>query len=169
MRTGRHTFKQVMDLFDQKQDQNVIPVLQNANEVMHRLALDNQKSDVAIEADQTVQDEGEGAVSGVDDSDDEKVSFGPVAKSKAGAKFRQRDKSSALKNVTPTYGNKLASIVSIFRAWKEFRDSLGTDVMNQYQGTLVKGRSALTPHWPPIKMSKGTRLRTSCTPSHRTS
>ena len=123
-------FRQVMELFDQKPDQNVIPTLRNAQEVMHRLALANQKSDVAIEADRTVQGEAEGAVAGADDDDDEEVSFGPVAKSKAGAKFRQRDKSSALKNVTPTYGNKLASIVSTFRAWKEFRDSLGTDVMN---------------------------------------
>jgi hypothetical protein len=105
-----------MDLFDQNQDQNAIPTLRNANEVMHRLALANQKSDVAIEADQTVQDEAEGAVAGADDDDDEEVNFNPVAKSNAGAKVRQRDKSSALKNVTPTNESKLASIVSTFLA-----------------------------------------------------
>jgi hypothetical protein len=91
---------------------------------MHRLALANQKSDVAIEADRTVQDEAEGAVVGADDSDDEEVSSDPVAKSKAGAKVRQRDKSSALKNGTPPYRNKLASIMSTFRAWKVFRVAL---------------------------------------------
>jgi hypothetical protein len=133
------TFKQVMDLFDQKQDQNDIPTLRNANEVMIRLALANQKSDVAIEADRTVQDESKGVVAGADDDDDEEVRINPVAKSKAGAKVRQRDKRSALKNITPTYGNKLASTVSTFLAWKVFRDSLGTDVMNQYQGTFGEG------------------------------
>ncbi len=110
---------------------------------MHRLALANQKSDVAIEADRTVQDKAEGALAGADDSDDEEVSSGPVAKSKAGAKVRQRNKSPALKNATPTYGNKLASIVSTFRAWKVFRVSLGTDVMNQYKGTFGEGEDGL--------------------------
>ena len=75
-----------MDLFNQKQDQNTIPTLRNATEGMHRLALANQKSDVAIEADRTVQDEAEGAIAGADDSDDDEVSSGPVAKSKASAK-----------------------------------------------------------------------------------
>ncbi len=61
-----------MDLFDQLHYQDAIPTLRNAKEVMHRLALANQKSDVdvAIEADQTEQNEVEGAVAGADDSDD---------------------------------------------------------------------------------------------------
>jgi len=132
-----------MDLFDQKQDYNAISTLRNAKEVMHRLALANQRSDVAIEADRTVHDEAKGAVAGADDFDEEEVSSGPVAKSKASAKVRQREKSSALKNITPTYENKLASIVSTFRAWKMFRDSLGTDVMNQYQGIFGEGEVSL--------------------------
>jgi hypothetical protein len=84
----RTTLRQVMELFDKKPDQNAIPTLKNANEVMNRLALANQKSDVAIEADRTIMDEAEGAVPGADDDDDEEVSSGPVAKSKAGAKVR---------------------------------------------------------------------------------
>jgi hypothetical protein len=84
----RTTFKQVMNLFDQKLDQNVIPMLRNAKKAMHRLALVNQKSDVAIETDRTVQDEAEEAVAGADNSDDEEVSSGPVAKTKVGAKVR---------------------------------------------------------------------------------
>ena len=65
----RTTFRQVMELFDQKPDQNAIPTLRNAKEVMNRLAFAHQKSDVAIEADLTVQDEAEGAVAGADDDD----------------------------------------------------------------------------------------------------
>jgi len=110
------TFRQVMKLFDQNPDQNAIPTLRNAKGVMNRLALANQKSDVVIETGRIVMDEAEGAVAGVDDDDDEEVTAGPVTKSKAGAKVRQRDKSSAFKNVIPTFGNKLASVVSTFRA-----------------------------------------------------
>ncbi len=90
-----------------------------------------------------MQDEAGGAVAGADDDDDVEASSGPVAKSKAGAKIRQRDKSSALKNATSTYGNKLASVMSTFRACTVFRDSLGTDVMNQYQGTFGEGEVGL--------------------------
>ena len=122
-----------MELFDQTPDQNAIPTLQNPKEVMKRLAKANPKSDIAIEADRTIQDEVEGAVAGADTDDDEEVSSRPVAKSAAGAKVRQRDKSSALKELTGTYANMLADIASTFRAWKVFRDSLGTDVLNTYQ------------------------------------
>ena len=88
----RTTFRQVMELFDQKPNQNAILTLRNVKEVMNRLALANRKSDVAIEADRTIRDEAEGAVAGADDDDDEEVSSGPVAKSKAGAKVQQREK-----------------------------------------------------------------------------
>ena len=124
-----------MDLSDQKPGQNAIPTLRNAKEVMKRLAKANPESAIAIEADRTVQDEAEGAVAGADADDDEEVSSGPVAKSAAGAKVRERDNSSALKEVTDTYGNKSSDILSTFRAWKVFRDSLGADVMHAYQGT----------------------------------
>jgi hypothetical protein len=87
--------------------------------------------------------EAEGAVDGADEDDDEEVTSGPVAKSKAGANVRQRDKSSALKNVTPTYVNKLVSVVITFRAWKVFRDSLGTDVMHAYQSGYGEGKVGL--------------------------
>jgi len=82
-----------------------------------------------------VQDEEEGAVAGADDDGDEETSSGPIAKSAAGANVRQRDKSTALKDIKPPYGNRLASIISMFRAWKVFRDSLGSDVMNKYKVT----------------------------------
>jgi hypothetical protein len=88
-------------------------------------------------------DEAEGAVARADDDDDIEVTSGPVAKSKAGAKVRQRDKSSALKNVTPAYGNKLAYVVNPFRAWKVFRDSLGTSVMNKYPDGYGEGEVGL--------------------------
>jgi hypothetical protein len=74
-----------------------------------------------------VQDEAEGAVAGANDDDDEDISSGPVAKSAAGAKVWQRDKSTALKKIKPAYGNRLAYIISTFRAWKVFRDNLGSD------------------------------------------
>jgi hypothetical protein len=132
-----------VELFDQTPDQNAIPTLQNPKEVMKRLAKANPKSDIAIEADRTVQDEAEGAVAGADADDDEEVLSGPVAKSAAGAKVRQRDKSSALKELTGTYANKSANILSTFRAWKVFRDSLGTDVMHTYRGGHGEGDMGL--------------------------
>ena len=107
--------------------------MRDAKELMHRLAEVNSKSDIAIEADRTVHAEAEGAVAGENADHDEEFSL-PVCKERGGAKVRQRDKSSALKNVTSSYGNKLADILSIFRAWGVFRDSLGIDFMNLYQG-----------------------------------
>ena len=82
-------------------------------------------------------------MTGADDSDDDEVSSGPMANSKESAMVRQRDKSPALQISTPTYGNNPASIVSTFRAWKVFRDSLGNDMMNQYQGTFGYGEVGL--------------------------
>ena len=52
----RTAFRQVIELFDQKPDQNAIPTLKNAKEVANRLALGNQKSYIAIEADRTIMD-----------------------------------------------------------------------------------------------------------------
>jgi hypothetical protein len=137
------TFRQLMELFNQKPEQNAVPILRDVKEVMERLAKANPKSAIAIEADRTIMDEAEGAVAGADEDDDEEMSSSPVAKSKAGAKVRQRDKNSALKNVTPTYGNKLSDMLSTLRACKVFQDILGSDDVIKYQGTYGEGEMGL--------------------------
>jgi hypothetical protein len=141
MRTGRLSSRSW--IYYQKPDQNAIPTLRDAKEVMRRLAIKNKKTVLAIEADRTVHDESEGAVAGEDDDDDQEISSDPIAKSAAGAKVQQRDKSTPLKYVKPTYGNRLASIISTFRAWKVFRDSLGSDVMDKYEGTYGENEVGL--------------------------
>ncbi len=37
----------------------------------------------------------------------------------------------------------MSDILSTFRAWKVFRDSLGSDVMNKYQGGFCEGEMGL--------------------------
>ena len=103
----------------------------------------DRKSEKQIEADIAVQDWSVGAVAGKDD-DDEEVSSGPlVIMSKPATATRARDNSSILKIVSATYSRKIGHIATTFGAWKVFRDSLGTDVLQQYRGTFEEGKIGL--------------------------
>jgi hypothetical protein len=100
-----------------------------------------QKTPLDIERDRTVQDEAEGAVAGRDDDDDEEINSGTV--SKAANVVRARDKSSELKNVKSSYANRLGSIVATWHGWKLFGESLGTDVLDAYNGGFGAGDMGL--------------------------
>ncbi len=60
--------------------------------------------------------------------------------SKPTTAVRARDKSLLLKHVTGTYAEKIRHIATTFVSWKVFRESLGTDVLQQYIGTFKKGQ-----------------------------
>jgi len=140
----RATFRMIREEFaSQKLDDNAVPILKKVEEILAFLRDKYRKSEKQIEADMTVQDSSVGAVAGKDD-DDEEVSSGPrVIMSKPATAVRARDKSSILKNVTGTYAGKIGHIATTFGSWKDFRDSLGTDVLQQYRGTFEEGQVGL--------------------------
>ena len=83
------TFWQLMELFNQKPEQNVIPILRDVKEVcMERLAKANFKSTIAIEANMTVMEKAEGAVANSYDDDEKEVMSGLIEKSNVSAKVR---------------------------------------------------------------------------------
>jgi len=94
---------------------------------------------VQIERDQTVMDIAEGDVAGRDADDDDEVSSSAV--SRAASVIRPRSKYEALKQVKSSYANKLGDIVSTMRAWKVFGESLGSDVLQEYEGAFDEGQS----------------------------
>jgi hypothetical protein len=104
-KTNRATFEQFRVHFGQKPDDNAIPFLRKIDDIKRFLREIHTKTAAQLEADATVQDSSVGAVAGRDDDDDEEVSSGGVqlTKSSSGTKVRARDKSSALKDVTPSY------------------------------------------------------------------
>ncbi len=87
-----------------------------------------------MERDQTVQDSAEGAVAGRDAVDDAQVTSGAV--SRAAKVIRACDKSSELKDIKTSYTNMLGHIISTFKVWSLFAESLGTDTLQQYEGTF---------------------------------
>ena len=117
---------------------NAIPILRQSDRVMAYFRETERKTSLDIERDRTVQDAAEGAVAGKDDDDEEISSRGGTV-SRAANVVRARDKSSELKNVKTSYANKLASIVATWFGWKLFAESLGTDVLESYQGTFQPG------------------------------
>jgi hypothetical protein len=135
----QRTFKRLMtDFAKQDWDDNAIPILRQADRVMAYFRETERKTSLDIERDRTVQDAAEGAVAGKDDDDEEISSRGGTV-SRAANVVRARDKSSELKNVKTSYANKLASIVATWFGWKLFAESLGTDVLESYQGTFQPG------------------------------
>ena len=141
----RATFRMIREEFANKElDDNAVPTLKKVDEILAFLRDKYRKSEKQIQADMTVQDSSVGAVAGKDDDDDEEISSGPrVIMSKPATATRARDKSSILKNVTATYSSKIGHIATTFGAWKVFRDSLGTDILQQYRGTFEEGQVGL--------------------------
>ena len=142
---GAHqaVFRRLMtDLDKQDWDDNSIPILRQADIVMAYFRETERKTSLDIERDRTVQDEAEGAVAGRDDDDEEINSRGGTV-SKAANVVRARDKSSELKNVKSSYANKISSLTATWFGWKVFAESLGTDVLESYQGTHQPGQLGL--------------------------
>jgi hypothetical protein len=137
----RATFRTIREEFaNQKLDDNAVPTLKKVDEVLAFLRGKHAKSKQQIEANMTVQDSAEGVVAGKDDDNDEEVSSVPrviprIIMSKLATNVRAREKNSILKNITGNYSGKIGHITTTFGAWKIFRDSLGTDVLQQYRGT----------------------------------
>ena len=155
----RRTFRQIRtEMVKQDLDDNAIPTLRKAKEVMAWFRKRNTKTAVQVEADATQQDSSVGAVAGRDDSDDEEVTSGP-ATSVAGKRSRARTKSVALKGVTQSYSKKLGHITTTFEAWKAFRDSLGTDVLQEYRGTFGEGEVGLMQAIQADKETQGNKPR----------
>ena len=166
----RTTFRIIRKEFtNQKLDDNAVPMLKKVEEVLAFLRGKHPKSKQQIEADMTVKDSAVGAVAGKDDDDDEEVSSGPgIIMSKPATNVRARDKSSILKNVTDTYSGKIGHITTTFGSWKRFRDSLGTDVPQQYRGTYDEGQDGLFQAIQVAKEGQKTKQRTKCMLFHLT-
>jgi hypothetical protein len=151
-RAVRTTFRQIREEFAKAgASDNAVPVLRKASELMAWLRARYRKTAQQVEADATVQDSSVGAVAGRADDDEEVTSGRPavsgsgeaVAVSKPATAVRARTKSSELKQVSQTYSSKLGHVVTTFGAWRVFRDSLGTDVLQAYRGTFGEGEVGL--------------------------
>jgi hypothetical protein len=79
-----------------------------------------------------------GAVAGRGANDEDEISSARNSGtlSRAANVIRARAKSQALKGVKASYPNKLGDIINTMRAWKVFGDSLGSDVLQVYEGTF---------------------------------
>ena len=135
---ARLTFRKIREHFNAVWKDNLVPVLRQANKVMAFLRDISRKTEVQVERDQTVQDSAEGAVAGRDADDDDEVDSGAI--SRAAKVIRARDKSSELKDIKTSYTNMLGHIISTFKVWSLFAESLGTDALQQYEGTFDEGQ-----------------------------
>jgi hypothetical protein len=95
-----------------------------------------KKAEVQIERDQTVMDSAEEAVAGREADDDGEVN----SVSRAANVVRARSKSEALKEAKASYSNKLGDTISTIWAWKVFGDSIGSNVLQEYEGTIDEGQ-----------------------------
>jgi hypothetical protein len=120
---------------------NDIPTLKQASKIMAFFRELKKKTALDIERHRTIQDEAERTVKGRDDDGDEEISSGTV--SKAARVARARDKSSELRNVKASYANKIGAFVSTWHGWKIFGESLGTDVLDAYNGGFGAGDMGL--------------------------
>jgi hypothetical protein len=93
----RTTFNQIRTHYKASWDDNAVPVMKQANQVMAWFCQELQKTGVQIERDQTVMDGPEGAAAGKGADDNDEISSGAV--SRAANKIRARAKSQALKGV----------------------------------------------------------------------
>ena len=76
-----------------------------------------------------------------DDDDDEEINSGNI--SRAAKVVRSRDESSELKNVKTAYANRVGTFVSTWHDWTIFREPLGTDVLDAYNGGFGDGDMGL--------------------------
>ena len=101
-----------------------------------------RKSVEQVEADAT-RTGSVGAVAGQDDEEGEEISSGPPLTSIAQRQGRARDKSEALKKVTQTYSKDLGHVASTYWSWKAFRDSMGSDWIQDLTGGFGERETGL--------------------------
>ena len=163
----RTTFNQIRTHYKASWDDNAIPVMKQASQIMAWFRKELRKTEVQIERDQTVMDSAEGAVAGRDADDDDEVSSGAV--SRAANVVRARSKSEALKEVKASYSNKLGDIISTMRAWKVFGDSIGSNVLQEYEGTFDEGQLGFKQAKQAVQEAAGNRTKNAlqAVPSHK--
>ncbi len=140
--------------------------MKQASENMAWFRSELQKILVQIKRDQTLVDGAEGALAGRSADDDDDISSNAV--SRAANVVRARANSQALKEVKTSYSNKLGDIISTMRAWKIFGDSLGSNVLQMYEGMFNEGQLGFKQAKSAVQEAAGNRTKNAlqAVPSH---